>query len=128
MNEVIIEFVQQYVEQNQSSPPQDKWGCSVTKIPESYSTTKSDYFSSLESIRLQFTQQQVNTTAIAQVTTSVSQLTLKVEQLTKDVSTLTKIVMLFIQNAETYREVFQVKSRRVWAYLLQQQLNGRDKK
>jgi hypothetical protein len=24
MNEVIIEFVQQYVEQNQSSPPQDK--------------------------------------------------------------------------------------------------------
>lgn len=73
-------------------------------------------------------QQQVNTTAIAQVTTSVSRLTLKVEQLTKDVSSLTKFVMLFIQNAETYRKVFQVKSRRVWAYLLQQQLHGRDKK
>ncbi len=100
----------------------------MTKITESYSTTKSDYFSSLESIRLQFTQQQVNTTAIAQATTSVSQLTLKVEQLTKNVSSLTKIVTLFIQNAETYRKVFQVKSRRVWAYLLQQQLNGRDEK
>ncbi len=78
-----------------------------------------DRLDRIEAILLQTAQQQqVNTSALAQ-------LTAKVDGLTEEVDSLRDIVMHSIQNAESDRSVFQAEIRRIWEYLFRQSGNGR---
>ncbi|MEI2582369.1 hypothetical protein [Scytonema sp. PRP1] len=80
---------------------------------------RQDRLDRIEAILLQTAQQQqVNTSALAQ-------LTAKVDGLTEEVDSLRDIVMHSIQNAESDRTLFQAEIRRIWEYLLGQSGNGR---